>query len=148
MGVNYLFYHNRIKKINQAICLSAIAGMILGINTNLSAQQSDNENGTWIRFDQIDFGRGVNNFYVRTASETGSASIELRLGNSDGQVIGTCKIEKTEGWQSYKTISCLVPHVKGKQTIVLRFVGGEGNLMNINWFSFKENPYTIKNSTD
>ncbi|MCJ7446618.1 MAG: family 43 glycosylhydrolase [Bacteroidales bacterium] len=106
------------------------------------------ENGSWLKFDQIDFGRGVRNFYARVASENEDARIELHLGDVTGPVIGTCSIEKTGDWQMFKTVTCPVKKAKGKQTLVLKFTGGEGNLVNINWFSFKKNPYTIKNSTE
>jgi hypothetical protein len=106
------------------------------------------ENGSWISFDQIDFGKGVRNFFARAASESGDAAIEIHLGSIDGPVIGTCKVGKTGGRQSYQTFSCPVSDIKGIKAIVLKFTASDGNPINLNWFSFSENPYSLKYSTD
>jgi beta-xylosidase len=106
------------------------------------------ENGSWIGFDQIDLGKGVSNFFARAASEGSGSVIEIHLGSVDGPIIGTCNVGKTGGAQSYQTFSCPVKNVKGRQAIVLKFTGGEGNLVNLNWFSFRENPSSTKYSTD
>lgn len=102
------------------------------------------ENGSWLKFDRIGFGKGVSNFYARVSSGNNGGSIELHLDSLDGPLIGTCKVEKTDNWQSYETVTCPVSKVKGNHTLVLKFVGGEGRLMNINWFSFSDKPKTFK----
>jgi beta-xylosidase len=109
---------------------------------------TDIKDGGWIKFDQIDFGKSGNDkFYARVAADSTGGKIEVRLGSADGRVLSTLEVNPTGGWQKFETLSAPFERLKGKQTIVLKFLGGEGNLMNLNWFSFTENPYSLKYST-
>lgn len=128
--------YDEIFKANTGICRDI---------QNLKDQEiTEIENGSWLKFDQIDFGKGVSKFYARVSSEVSGAAIELHLDSLTGPLIGKCDISKTENKATYKTDTCPVSLVKGKHALVLKFTGGEGKLMNINWFSFIDNPPTIK----
>jgi len=48
------------------------------------------EHGDWIKYEQVDFGRGADQIEIRAASPTGGGKIELRLDKPDGELIGTC----------------------------------------------------------
>ena len=61
----------------------------------------------------------------------------LRLGGPDGKLIGTCKMENTGGWQTWKTSSCEVSEAVGVQDLCLKFVGGEKPLLNLDHWKSK-----------
>jgi hypothetical protein len=122
----------------------ANTGICRDIQNRKDQEITETENGGWMKFDQIDFGDGVSKFYVRVSSEVEGSAIELHLDGLSGPLIGKCDISKTEKKTTYVTESCPVTSVKGKHALVLKFTGGEGKLMNINWFSFIDNPPTIK----
>jgi beta-xylosidase len=112
---------------------------------NLKDQEiTEIENGNWLKFDQIDFGKGVSTFYARASSELTGSSIELHIDSLTGPLIGKCNIDKTENRNVFSTSTCKVSSVKGMHTLFLKFTGGTGQLLNLNWFSFLENPPTIK----
>lgn len=129
-------FYDDIYKANTGICRD-IAGL-------KDQEITETENDGWLKFDQIDFGKGVTNFYARVSSEVAGSSIELHLDSLNSPVTGKCDIVKTDNRTSYVNATCQVTSAKGKHTLFLKFNGGEGKLMNINWFSFNENPITIK----
>ena len=122
----------------------ANTGICRDIQNRKDQEITETENGGWMKFDQIDFGDGVSKFYARVSSEVEGSAIELHLDGLSGPLIGKCDISKTVNRTTYVTTSCPVTSVKGKHTLVLKFTGDEGKLMNINWFSFIDNPPTIK----
>jgi arabinoxylan arabinofuranohydrolase len=97
------------------------------------------ENGDWIKIRGIDFGKkGAQKFSASIAGNGGNGQIELRLGDLEGTLIGTCKVASTGDMQTWKTISCKVNKVTGVQDIYLKFTGGEGKLFNFDWWQFSE----------
>ena len=98
---------------------------------------TDLNHGDWVRVVGLDFGtKSAKKFSARVASAGQGGSIELRLGSLDGRLIGTCKVEDTGSWQTWKTVSCEVADATGIQDLYLSFTGGEESLLNLDWWSF------------
>jgi hypothetical protein len=94
------------------------------------------QNGNYLVYKNIDFGRGAVSFQVRVASAAGGGSIELYLDSLAGMQIGTCTVLNTGGWQTWITRSCPVSGAAGIHDLYLKFTGGTGYLFNINWWRF------------
>lgn len=97
-------------------------------------------NGDWVAFKGIDFGGDPTDsftFRARASSKNGGGTIELRLGSQTGKVVGVIDFKKTGGWQKYETFSTPVSGLYGTQDLYLTFSGGEGNLLNLNWFEWE-----------
>jgi arabinoxylan arabinofuranohydrolase len=94
------------------------------------------ENGDWTRVVGVDFGTGATRFEARVASATGGGNIQLRLGGTNGTLIGTCAVPGTGGWQTWTTVSCDVSGATGVGDLYLVFTGGSGFLFNVNWWRF------------
>jgi hypothetical protein len=94
------------------------------------------ESGDWIMVNGADFGYGAGSFDARVASATGGANIELHLDSLNGKLIGTCAVTGTGGKQTWETKSCAVSDVTGLHDLYLKFTGGSGSLLNINWWNF------------
>ena len=94
------------------------------------------ENGDYLVFKRIDFGRGAASFDARVASDTSGGSIELYLDSLAGPQIGTCAVPNTGGWQRWVTQSCPVSGADGIHDLYLKFTGGSGYLLNVNWWRF------------
>lgn len=107
------------------------------------------ENGDYIGFQKIDFGSGANSFQARVASQTSGGTIELRIDSPTGQLIGTCQVSGTGGWQTWTNVTCSLDGsgVSGLHDLYLKFTGGSGYLFNINWFKFSANAQTTPNPT-
>ncbi len=91
------------------------------------------ESGDWTRYDGVDFGARTTSISARVASATSGGNIEFRLGSPDGMLVGTLAVPNTGGWQTWMTLSTWLTNVHGIQDLVLRFTGGGGYLLNVNW---------------
>jgi hypothetical protein len=50
--------------------------------------------------------------------------------------VGTCTVNGTGGWQNWATVTCPVSGATGTRDLYLRFAGGSGYLLNLNWWQF------------
>ena len=102
------------------------------------------ENGDYIGFHGINFGRGAQSLNVRIASAGGSGKLEVHLDAPDGTLIGSMDVRETGGWQTWATQKCSVEATTGVHDVYFVFTGGEGYLYNLNWFSINY-PYENDN---
>jgi len=93
------------------------------------------ENGDYIGFKDINFGRGAESVNFRIGSNGAPASIEVRLGSPDGKLIGTMDVSSTGGWQKWNTQKCKIEKTSGINDVYFVFKGTEGYLFNINWWN-------------
>jgi hypothetical protein len=96
------------------------------------------ENGDCVVYKNIDFGSGAASFQARVASATGGGNIEIRIDGINGPLVGTCAVKGTGGWQEWVDTTCEVSGLKGVHDLYLKFTGGDGYLLNLNWFTFVE----------
>ncbi len=97
-----------------------------------------NTNGAYIKIKGVDFGRkGAKNFFASVASATNDNVIELRLDNETGPLIATLKVNPTGTLDKWETQSCRVKGAKGVQDLYLKFTGGQGPLLNFDWWKFE-----------
>jgi hypothetical protein len=53
--------------------------------------------------------------------------------------VGTCAVTGTGGWQTWTDKSCTVSGAEGIHDLYLKFTGGSGYLLNVNWWKFNGN---------
>ena len=92
------------------------------------------ENGDYLVFKNVDFGDGAKSFSARLAGN--AANVELYLDKLDDTPLATLPYEGTGSWTDWTTAVCNLPATTGKHTVYIRFTGGEGYLVNANWFTF------------
>ncbi|GAT70450.1 glycoside hydrolase [Planomonospora sphaerica] len=111
-----------------------------GVETEASSEGGVNvgfiENGDHIKVKGVAFGSGATAFTARAASGTAGGRIELRLGGPTGTLVGTCTVNGTGGWQNWTTVTCPVSGATGTRDLYLRFTGGGGYLLNLDWWRF------------
>ncbi|OLF14979.1 family 43 glycosylhydrolase [Actinophytocola xanthii] len=111
-----------------------------GVETEPAAEGGMNigniENGDYTKVRNVAFGTGASSFTARVASATSGGVIELRLGSATGTVVGRCTVPGTGGWQAWQSVSCPVSGAAGNQDLFLRYTGGSGYLLNVNWWQF------------
>jgi hypothetical protein len=81
------------------------------------------EQGDWARYERIDFGRRTEQMEIRAASETTGGIIEIRLDSPEGDLLGTCPVPNTGGWQSWSSFHAKIKPVSGVKTLCLVFRG-------------------------
>ena len=94
--------------------------------------------GSYIKVCHVDFtGKGAAKFIARVAGTTNGGAVELRLDNENGPIIGTLKVKSTGTLDKWKTQSCSVKMTKGVHDLYLKFTGGDGPLLNFDWWKFE-----------
>lgn len=92
------------------------------------------DNGDYIGFKNVDFGKAAESIDFRVASAGSGGKITVKLGAPDGETIGECNVTNTGGWQKYNTTNCKISKTSGMHDVYFVFSGGEGSLFNINWW--------------
>jgi hypothetical protein len=81
------------------------------------------DQGDWVRYENVDFGRRCGQIEIRAASATRGGVIEIRLDAPDGELLGTCAVPHTGGWQSWSSFKAEIKSVSGIKTLCLAFRG-------------------------
>jgi hypothetical protein len=61
-----------------------------------------NAAGSWLRFDEVDLGRGGQKTFEVRAKASGNATLEIRVGSQDGPVVGRVNVENLGEWTIVK----------------------------------------------
>jgi hypothetical protein len=111
-----------------------------GIETEASTEGglnvSHTNNGDYVKVKNVAFGNGAATFTARVASTVAGSSVEVRSGGPTGALAGRCSVPNTGGWQTWTTVTCPVSGLTGTRDLYLRFSGGSGYLLNVNWWQF------------
>ena len=98
----------------------------------------DINDGDYIKVMNVDFGdKGAAKFMASVAGATDGGAIELRLDSETGPFIGTLKVKSTGSLDKWQTQSCDVSSAKGVHDLVFKFTGGDGPLLNFDWWKFE-----------
>ncbi|MCR8630580.1 glycoside hydrolase family 3 protein [Paenibacillus radicis (ex Xue et al. 2023)] len=77
----------------------------------------------WIAFYDVEFGNEASRIEARLANAGKKASIELRLGSKDGQLVGTCVVPSTGGAQAWTTVTASTAAFTGRHDVYLVMKG-------------------------
>ncbi len=125
--------YNRVEA--ETIALSE--GLKTAVNKQTGVYLTRIENGDYMMVRNVDFGKGCKVLEAAVASNSNGGKIEIRLDNSEGELLGTLDIEKTGDWQNWTVQSCNIKNAKGIHDLYLVFKGDEGLLFNFDWWQFK-----------
>jgi arabinoxylan arabinofuranohydrolase len=95
------------------------------------------DNNDYIKVRGVNFSKSAKLFQANVASASKGGTIEIRLDNVDGKLLGSCLVNSTGSWNRWLTKSCKVQQVKGVHDIYFVFKGTDGQLFNIDWWKFK-----------
>ncbi len=111
-----------------------------GIKTENTSDESGNqnigyiENNDYVMYKRLDFEDGAKTF---TARLSGNASgIELYLDDINGSPVASLSYAGTGSFSKWETVSFNIPTITGTHNLYIKFTGGEGYLLNMNWFTF------------
>lgn len=94
------------------------------------------DDGDYIKVESVDFLSGALSFEASVASSGSGGNIELRLDGEGGELIGSCAVAPTGGWQMWEMVNCDVGDVTGIHDLYLVFTGDGGPLFNLDWYQF------------
>ena len=94
------------------------------------------EHDNWVRYEGINFGSKADNLEIRAAAASDGGIIEVRDGAADGELLGTCSVPNTGGWQSWVTYNAKIKPVSGIKNICLVFRSPKNDALNAGlWFA-------------
>jgi regulation of enolase protein 1 (concanavalin A-like superfamily) len=85
---------------------------------------------------------GIDAFLFRVASNAGGGTIDVRVDDPEGPLIGSAAVEPTGGWQTWTTVTAELDEVPldgSSVYFVIRRPDGSSStsfLMNVNWLQF------------
>ncbi len=80
------------------------------------------KDGNWLRYDNVDFGKGTESIEIRAAAAFGAGgTIELRLDKADGALLGTCDVKDTGDWQKWQSFTAKIKKTEGRKNLCLVF---------------------------
>lgn len=91
-------------------------------------------NGTWICYNDFNFGAGAARIDIEAASGATGGRIEIRAGSVSGSLLGTVNVTATGGWGAYSTFGSELGSISGTKDLYFVFKGGSGGLMNVRSF--------------
>ena len=90
----------------------------------------------WLRYERLDFGKTTRQMEIRAASASEGGIIELRLDAPDGELLGTCLVPNTGGWQAWSSFQVNIKPVTGVKTLCLAFKAPRPSALNPQlWFA-------------
>ena len=93
------------------------------------------DSGEYALYKNVNFGAGITNVSARVASAGGPGTVEFRLDNPTGLLIGSVTIPNTGGWQTWTNVNGAVSGANGSHNLYVVFKGSSG-VGNLNWFQF------------
>ncbi|MCI3919952.1 glycoside hydrolase family 3 C-terminal domain-containing protein [Paenibacillus sp. TRM 82003] len=91
--------------------------------------------GAWLRYDDAAFPRGANAFEARIASLS-AGTLELRLGSTDGELVGTAVIPAGSGARDWRTVACSVEGLPLGAVASICLVLRSEEPARVSWFRF------------
>jgi hypothetical protein len=98
-----------------------------GWKTTFSAAKS------WVRFNEVDFGRGAQKSIEVRAKAPAGATLEIRLDKQDGPVLGRVEVGQGTDWNTATVAGKSIPG--GVHDLFVTQAGGEA--AEVDWVSFR-----------
>jgi glucosylceramidase len=120
--------YTQIANLESEPCTDADGGFDIGFAAD----------GSWLEYDNIDFGTGPSAVDVRWASAGSGGTLEFHLDSISGPAIAQTALPVTGGWQTWQTFPIPVSSAQGLHKVFVVFHGsGTNGLGNLNWFRFR-----------
>ncbi len=70
------------------------------------------------------------------SAQAKGAEVEIRSGNPQGKLLGTCKFPSTGDWNQYRSVETPLRNNAGRQDICMVVKGAPGESLRLDWFRF------------
>lgn len=127
-------------KRTEAETIAWSEGLTVAHNDNVGMYITGIHDGDFIKVRDADFGdKGASMFTASIASRYHGGSIEIRIDNKEGELIGTLHAPYTGEWDNWLECITAVKPVKGVHDLYLVFKGGKPyELFNFDYWMFSE----------
>ncbi|APU16158.1 ThuA domain-containing protein [Actinoalloteichus fjordicus] len=100
------------------------------------ARVGDVSDGDWIAFDPISL-ENIDSVSYRVSSIIEGASIELRAGSPEGELVATTSVQNTGGWSNYEQTESVDVELAGSHTVYLVFRSPANNSLDLDSVRFE-----------
>ncbi len=94
------------------------------------------QNNNTSKYKYLNFGKDATQFTVKILGKAVKSQIEIWIDDFKGKPVGICEIQPSSNENSYQIFNCDIKKVSGNHIVYLKFIGGEDDLMDVDWFSF------------
>lgn len=116
-----------------------------GLRAEMNEDGSGNigfiENGDYAMYRKVAFGDGAKSMKLRISGN--SSKIELYLDSLSSAPAAVLNFEGTSGFSDYKDAEFNIPTINGTHNLYLKFIGGDGYLVNVDSFVFSHDALPI-----
>jgi hypothetical protein len=102
-------------------------------NPHAGWKTSFNVPQSWVRFNQVDFGKGNHKAIQMRVNASGGAVLEIRLDNPDGPVVGRVTVGKGTGWKTASGTTRRIP--AGVHDLIV--TRAQGAAVEVDWVRFR-----------
>ena len=99
------------------------------------------ESGDYVLYKYLDFEEGANSFNVRASGN--ACKMELYLDSVEGTPVASVSYAGSGSFAKWEDVSFNIPTISGQHNLYIKFTGGEGYLMNVNYFSFSKDSIPV-----
>ncbi|MFX4294576.1 ThuA domain-containing protein [Streptomyces bohaiensis] len=97
--------------------------------------------GDWFGYEPMNLS-GIDAVELRVASAVEGGTVEIRVGDPEGELIGSVEVTGTGGWQEWETVTAEIGDHEpdgGVYFVIRRQDGNDntGGLLNVNWLRFQ-----------
>ena len=115
------------------------SGVETAKNDTVGIYVTDISTGDYIEVCNVDFSdKGAAKFIASVAGAAEGGSMELRLDSVSGALVGTLNVKPTGDLNKWESQSCDVTGAKGVHNLFLKFTGGTGMQLNVDWWMFNK----------
>jgi len=112
------------------------SGVETAKSDNVGIYVTDIDNGDYIKVRSVHFKKKVKSFQANVASASRDGKIEIHIDGLTGPLLGTLNVKNTGDFQKWAVQSCKVNSVEGIHDLYFVYKGGEGDLLNFDWWVF------------
>jgi hypothetical protein len=87
---------------------------------------------SWVRFNEVDFGRGAQKKILARAKSSGGGALEIRVDEPDGPLLGRVKVGAGNDWDTVRAAGKKIP--SGVHDVFVIQAGGAP--LEVDWISF------------
>ncbi|MDE6087428.1 MAG: carbohydrate-binding protein, partial [Oscillospiraceae bacterium] len=100
------------------------------------------ENGDYVAYKRLNFADGANSLTMRISGN--SSGIEIYLDNLNSEPAATLAFDGTGSFLTWQDWTANLPTtITGIHNVYFKFTGGDGYLVNVNWFRFNQERVAI-----
>jgi hypothetical protein len=123
----------QIDRYSEKSSEGVVISLLDQINPHVGWKTTFSTAKSWVRFNDVDFGRGTQKSIKVRAKNSARSTLEIHLGSQHGPLLGRVKIDDATDWKISSATAKKIP--KGVHDIVVTQASGDA--VEVDWLSFR-----------